>query len=135
MRVQEVLSEKLARYRRASLARDLYDLAWFARGGPIDERLVRRLTVLKVWYDVVDDRLGDRPFNPKDVLQERNPERFRAEDIGYLTTPVDIDGWEAAVRHRFTFLADLDEKEVLIATCNPGDRWSVEQLVNEVAKS
>lgn len=135
MRVEEVLSEKLARYRRASLARDLYDLAWFARGGPIDERLVRRLTVLKVWYDVVDDRLGDRPFNPKDVLQERNPERFRAEDIGYLTTPVDIDGWEAAVRHRFTFLADLDEKEVVIAACNPGDRWSIDQLVNEVSQS
>ncbi len=29
-RSEEVIAEKLARYRRHSLARDLYDLAWFA---------------------------------------------------------------------------------------------------------
>lgn len=49
MRNEEVLAEKLARYRRASLARDLYDLAWYARGRPLDESHIRRLTVLKVW--------------------------------------------------------------------------------------
>lgn len=74
-------------YRRASLARDLYDLAWFAKGGPLDEALIRRLTVLEVWYDVVDDALGSRPFDPSDVLQERDASSFREEDTGYLTTP------------------------------------------------
>jgi predicted nucleotidyltransferase component of viral defense system len=29
IRVEELLAEKLARYRRDSLARDVYDLAWF----------------------------------------------------------------------------------------------------------
>ncbi|MGE0730666.1 MAG: nucleotidyl transferase AbiEii/AbiGii toxin family protein [Acidimicrobiia bacterium] len=64
MRNEEVLAEKLARYRRASLARDLYDLAWYARGGPLNEPLIRRLTVLKVWYDVNDDGLGAKPSTP-----------------------------------------------------------------------
>jgi len=32
MRVEEVASEKLARYRWATLTRDLYDLAWIAPG-------------------------------------------------------------------------------------------------------
>lgn len=45
MRAEEAISEKLARYRRASLARDLYDLAWFSQHGPFNEDLVRRLTV------------------------------------------------------------------------------------------
>ncbi len=33
IRVEEAVSEKLARYRRVSLARDLYDLQWFADFG------------------------------------------------------------------------------------------------------
>ena len=48
----EACAEKLARYRRVSLARDLYDLAWFATR-PLPEALVRRLWVLKVYGDVV----------------------------------------------------------------------------------
>jgi len=45
-RIEEVIAEKLARYRRGSLARDLYDLAWLS-ARPFDEVLARRLTVLK----------------------------------------------------------------------------------------
>ncbi len=134
MRVEEVLSEKLARYRRASLARDLYDLAWFARGGPLDESLIRPLTVLKVRHDVVDDGLGERPFDSSDVLEERAATSFRDEDIGYLTTPVDPEGWEASVRHRFAFLTDLDHQERAVALCNIGDRWTVDQLVEDVSR-
>lgn len=58
--VEETIADKLARFRRDSLARDLYDLAWFA-SRPFDESLVRRLLVLKVWVDVVDDSLGNGP--------------------------------------------------------------------------
>lgn len=60
----EACAEKLARYRRISLGRDLYDLNHFA-GRQIDEPLVRRLWVLKVWGDVVDDGRGGRPLDPK----------------------------------------------------------------------
>lgn len=33
VRIEEAVAEKLARYRRVSLARDLYDLQWFASAG------------------------------------------------------------------------------------------------------
>jgi predicted nucleotidyltransferase component of viral defense system len=37
VRVEEAVAEKLARYRRVSLARDLYDVQWFATAGALDE--------------------------------------------------------------------------------------------------
>jgi len=60
--LEESLSEKLAAWRRRRKIRDLYDLFLFGRGGL--ETLVRRLLVLKVWHDVVDDGLGDTTFRP-----------------------------------------------------------------------
>lgn len=128
MRLEEVASEKLARYRRASLARDLYDLAWIAHR-VFDEGLVRRLTVLKVWHDVVDDRLGGPPFHTNDVLRPRRPKDFDPEAIGYLTTPVDLPGWIGTVEDRYRFLIALDDDEARFARCNPGDRWLVDQAV------
>ena len=127
-RVEEVVAEKLARFRRASLARDLYDLAWFA-ARPFDEVLVRRLTVLKVWCDVVDDGLGSRPFDPQDIVRLRRETEFQPEAIGYLTTPVDIPAWVAVVRRRFKFLVDLDDFEQRVAQCNRADEWDVRQAI------
>ena len=127
-RVEEIIAEKLARYRRASLARDLYDLAWFA-ARPFGEALVRRLTVLKVWCDVVDDGLGSRPFDPQHVVRPRREAEFQPEAIGYLTTPVDITGWVEAVRRRFGFLQDLDDFEKRMAQCNHADEWDVRQAI------
>lgn len=133
MRSEEVIAEKLARYRRASLARDLYDLAWFAQQGPMDGALIRRLLVLKVWFDVIDDGLGTRPFDPDDVLRERHESDFAEEAIGYLTTPVDIPGWIEVIRTRFAFLAEMDTDDATFARCSPGDRWLVDQAVGAYA--
>jgi uncharacterized protein len=127
-RVEEIVAEKMARYRRVSLARDLYDLAWFA-ARPFDETLVRRLTVLKVWCDVVDDGMGSRPFDPHEVLRSRPETEFQPEAIGYLTTPVDIPSWVGAVRRRFTFLQDLDDFELRAARCSRVDEWDVRQAI------
>lgn len=126
--VEEAVAEKLARFRRDSLVRDLYDLAWFA-SRPFDEVLVRRLLVLKVWSDVVDDSLGKRPFEPDDVLRERHPDEFEPEAIGYLTTSVDVAGWIARVRERFSFLRDLDEHEQVLARCSKADEWTVRREI------
>ena len=57
------------------LARDLYDLQWFATAGKLDEALVRRLWVLKVYRDVVVDGRGGKPLDPQDVLRQRNHRR------------------------------------------------------------
>jgi hypothetical protein len=121
----EACAEKLARYRRTKLGRDVYDLAQMARR-PIDERLVRRLWVLKVWADVIDDRRGNGPLDPSDVLTESHEKDFAPESIGKLTQPVDLAGWERNVRQRFTFLADLDEDEQRWAACDPRHRREVE---------
>jgi predicted nucleotidyltransferase component of viral defense system len=131
---EEVISEKLARYRRASLARDLYDLAWFA-SRPFDEALVRRLTVLKVWHDVVDDGLGHAPFDAEQVLRQRDEREFQPEAIGYLTTPVNIAGWVAAVVTRFAFLRDLDDFEQRVARCSRADEREVRQAVAGLASA
>lgn len=132
--LEEIISEKLARYRRASLARDLYDLAWFA-SRPFDEPLVRRLTVLKVWHDVVDDGLGMAPFDAEQVLRLREEREFQPEAIGYLTTPVDIHSWVAAIAARFRFLRDLDDFEQRVARCSRADEWEVRQAVAGLASN
>jgi uncharacterized protein len=121
----EACAEKLARYRRTSLGRDVYDLAQMARR-PIDERLVRRLWVLKVWGDVNDDSRGAAPLDPADVLNQRREQDFEQESIGKLTQPVDLVGWERSVRRRFTFLADLDVDELRWAGCDPRHRREVD---------
>lgn len=133
-RMEEVIAEKLARYRRVSLARDLYDLAWFAQRA-FDEALVREMTVLKVWGDVVDDKLGDRPFDPEDVLRPREEADFQPEAIGYLTTPVEVPAWIERVRDRFEFLRLLDAMQRRIARCSLGDRWIVSQRIRDLAVS
>lgn len=123
--LEEAIAEKLARFRRVSLARDLYDLAWFARH-PFNEALVRRLWVIKVFFDVVDDGRGDRPLVVDEVLRERDPSEFVPEDIGYLSQPVDIPGWLTTVHRRFDFLRHLDAAEHRWATCNQGYRYQVD---------
>jgi predicted nucleotidyltransferase component of viral defense system len=128
-RVEEVIGEKLARFRRASLARDLYDLAWLS-SRPFDELLVRRITVLKVWCDVVDDGLGTRPFDPEDILRIREHGEFQPEAIGYLTTPVDVPAWVALVRTRFAFMRGLDGFESRVARCNRRDEHKVHQAIS-----
>lgn len=129
MTLEEQIAEKLARYRRASLARDLYDLAWCAVR-PFEESLVRRLWVLKCYSDIVDDGLGTRPINAADILDARNESSFASEQIGYLTKPVDVAGWVRIVRSRFSFLADLDADEMRWVAANPGDRWEAQQVVD-----
>jgi predicted nucleotidyltransferase component of viral defense system len=124
----EACAEKLARYRRVALGRDVYDLAKLA-GRPIEEALVRRLWVLKVWQDVNDDSRGVGPLTPEQVLTQRRPQDFVPESIGKLTQPVDLPGWERRVRERFGFLAKLDEDEQRWASCDPRLRREVEATV------
>lgn len=125
----EACAEKLARYRRVALGRDVYDLAQFATGA-MDETLVRRLWVLKVWCDVVDDRRGDKPADPDDILHPRSESDFAPDPIGKLTRPVDLEGWERVVRKRFGFLAALDEDEQRWVDCDPRHRHEIETAIN-----
>ncbi|MDO8847884.1 MAG: hypothetical protein Q7W51_05820 [Coriobacteriia bacterium] len=113
------------------MARDLYDLAWLA-SRPFDEALVRRLTALKIWCDVVDDGLGQKPFDPEAILRPREEAEFRPEAIGHLTTPVDVPGWVRVVRERFSFLRDLDDIERRFARCSHADEWHVRRAIEQL---
>ncbi|MEX0832421.1 MAG: nucleotidyl transferase AbiEii/AbiGii toxin family protein [Actinomycetota bacterium] len=126
--LEESLSEKLAAWRRRHKLRDLYDLSLFGRGS-LDEPLIRRLLVLKVWHDFVDDGLGSRPFDPGEIVPDIDARRLPPEDIGLLTQPVDPVAWLATVRTRFAFVTQFDEAEQRVARCNPGDRYQISQLV------
>ncbi|ETW22567.1 hypothetical protein MGAST_19365 [Mycobacterium gastri 'Wayne'] len=125
----EACAEKLARYRRVAFARDLYDLNHFA-SSTFDEPLVRRLWVLKVWADVIDDRRGNPPLRPEDILTVRREQDFEPDSIGVLTRPVDIPDWEARVRRRFAFLNDLDVNEQRWASCNERHRSEVQDALS-----
>lgn len=124
----EACAEKLARYRRVALGRDVYDLAQFANR-PIDERLVRRLWVLKVWGDVVDEGRGSKPLDAADVIAERAERDFAPESIGKLTQPVHIAAWERRVRDRFGFLTDMDGDEQRWASCDPRHRVEIDEAL------
>lgn len=126
IRVEEAIAEKLARYRRVSLARDLYDLQWFGSTGAFDHVLVRRLWVLKTYRDVVVDGRGGKPIAPGEVLGVRSANAFRPEDIGYLTQPVKIAEWIDVVSTRYAFLADVDAEESRYLACNARDLYDVE---------
>jgi predicted nucleotidyltransferase component of viral defense system len=128
----EACAEKLARYRRVSLGRDVYDLNHFA-GRSIDEKLVRRLWVLKVWADVVDDGRGVRPLDPDDVLRARHERDFAPDSVGVLTRPVELLAWAARVRARFEFLTDLDDDERRWAACDERDRRAVEAALTDLS--
>ena len=126
VRMEEAIAEKLARYRRVSLARDLYDLAWFAEAGALDEPLVRQLWILKAYRDVVVDGRGIKPLDPEEILADRDVADFDREDIGYLTRPVDMSRWIRQVQARYAFLRDLTSDEQRWSACNARDRYDVE---------
>jgi uncharacterized protein len=114
VRVPELLAEKLARYTHASLVRDLYDLFWFC-GRIFDEPLVRKLAVMKIWWDITQEGLGARPFDPEYLLRERNGRDFQRQEIGLLAGPVDIPRWQSTFCQRFGFMRELDNEEQSLA--------------------
>lgn len=129
MSLEETLAEKLAAYRRRALLRDLYDLAWFSSQGAFNDGLIRRLTYLKVYVDVVEERIAAGPFNPNSDLFDRHPGDFPQEDIGLLTGRPDVEGWLDVIRNRFTFLEHPTAEEGRWARCDPRDHHTVGEVI------
>jgi predicted nucleotidyltransferase component of viral defense system len=86
--VTELVAEKLARYSRIGLARDLYDLCWYGRDCPLDQPAVRRTWLQKVYGDVVVDRRWRAVFDPSAILRPRPVSAIDEESIGFLTHPL-----------------------------------------------
>jgi len=92
--LEETIAEKLAAFRRRSLLRDLYDLAWISRI-PFNEAVVRKLTYLKVYVDVVEDTLGTPPFHPAADIIGRELSEFPPEDIGLLSGQLNMGAMQS----------------------------------------
>jgi predicted nucleotidyltransferase component of viral defense system len=129
MTLDETIAEKLAAYRRRALLRDLYDLWWFTEQGAFDEALIRRLTYLKVYVDVVEEGIADSPFDPEADLLAREPADFPPEAIGLLTGTPETEAWLKQVNQRFGFLADPSEEEARLSQCDPRGSYEVSQLI------
>ena len=134
VRFEEAIAEKLARFRRVALARDLYDLYWLAQK-PFNESLVRRLWILKTYEDIVLEKRGSGPIEPDQVLKERYADEFLREDIGFLVGNIDIPAWIASVQNRYSFLKALDDEECQWSMCNPRDKHSVSQALLSISRS
>lgn len=136
VRLEENLAEKIARLNRVTTARDMYDLAWIAGNGAlwrhIDQPLVRRLSVLKIWVDANGLHAGATcwapahaglPFNPSHWLRKRDAKEFDIEDIGALAVPTPKpEELSERVRKSFAFLQELDDEERIIANASGKDR-------------
>jgi uncharacterized protein len=131
--IEEAIAEKLAAWRRRRKIRDLYDLFWYGRG-VLNEALIRKIFVLKVWNDVVHDGLGAAPLDPAEVVADVDVRRLPHEDIGLLTQPVDPTAWLQFVHQRYSFVVALDEDERRVAQCSPGDVYFVERMVKELSE-
>ncbi|HEY0391527.1 MAG TPA: nucleotidyl transferase AbiEii/AbiGii toxin family protein [Solirubrobacterales bacterium] len=107
----EMIGEKImaCNRRQGGSSKDVYDLDLWARR-PFDERLVRRLAVLKAWTD----RRGQPSYEPAALLGAIEPQNFRWSDIsGLVPRDLATDPKQICerVRIRFAFLTELDQAE------------------------
>lgn len=107
----EILAEKIRACYQRNKARDIYDLGMFATR-PLDQALVRRLVVLKLWQA----RDG---FDPARLLQKFEDGRaFDWDDLRLLlrrTINIDRDRITSDCVRGFRFLAELTPEEQVLA--------------------
>ena len=146
VRLEENVSEKIARLNRTTTARDMYDLAWICSQGQLwaelDKNLIRRLAVLKIWTDSNGIHAGNiawgpahakSVFDPERWLRPRDAKEFDMEDIGALAVPTPRpEELSERVRTGFAFLAHLGAQEDQVAQSNPRDRSLVIKLLEKL---
>lgn len=146
VRLEENISEKIARLNRTTTARDMYDLAWICSQGQLwnelDKTLIRRLAVLKVWTDSNGMHTNNAAWGPAHAKSTLDPERwlrprdsseFDMEDIGALAVPTPKpEDLSERVRIGFAFLAGLDAQEEQLAQSDPRDRTLAIRLLEEL---
>ena len=103
----EIIAEKIRAYYQRNKARDIYDLSLFATT-PLDQPLIRRLVVLKLWQS----RDG---FDPEYLMQKfKEGEGFDWDDLNQLlrrNATVDIKKIIIDCNKGYKFLLDLTEEE------------------------
>ncbi len=117
----EILAEKIRACYQRNKARDIYDLGMFATR-PLDQALIRRLVVLKLWQ-------ARDTFDPARLMQKFEDGRdFDWDDLGQLlnrTVDIDRERITRDCARGFGFLADLTDDERALAR----DQYQREQAV------
>src|SRR5438552_5837793 len=119
----EILAEKIRACYQRNKARDIYDLGMFARR-PLDQALIRRLVVLKLWQ-------AQDSFDPARMMQKFEDGReFDWDDLRQLlnrAVVIDRERITADCVRGFGFLANLTDDERTLAR----DQYQREQAVAE----
>jgi len=123
--LQEILAEKIRACYQRNKARDIYDLGTFATR-PLDQNLIRRLVVLKLWQT-------RDTFAPERLMQKFQDGRaFDRDDLRQLlrrTIGIDRDRITADCVRGFRFLENLSaEKRTLAADAHQRERELCERL-------
>jgi predicted nucleotidyltransferase component of viral defense system len=117
----EILAEKIRACYQRNKARDIYDLGMFARR-PLDQALVRRLVVLKLWQ-------ARDTFDPARLMQKFEEGRdFDWDDLRQLlnrAAALDRERICADCVRGFGFLVNLTDDERTLA----GDKYQREEAV------
>lgn len=110
--LEEIIAEKIRACYQRSKARDIYDLRTFATR-PLNQALVRRLVVLKLWQ-------ARDAFDPARLMAKFKDSRdFDWDDLGQLvrrTERIDAREITATCVTNFGFLAGLSEDEAKLAS-------------------
>jgi predicted nucleotidyltransferase component of viral defense system len=126
----EIMAEKIRACYQRNKARDIYDLGMFATR-PLDQPLIRRLVVLKLWQ-------ARDSFDPARLMRKfQDGREFDWDDLGQLvrrTMQIDRERICRDCARGFRFLADLTEEERVLAN-DPHQREGElrERLQREVA--
>jgi predicted nucleotidyltransferase component of viral defense system len=123
--LQEILAEKIRACYQRNKARDIYDLGTFATR-PLDQKLIRRLVVLKLWQT-------RDTFDPARLMQKFQDGRaFDWDDLRQLlrrTIAIDRDRITADCVRGFRFLENLSaEERTLAADAHQRERELCERL-------
>lgn len=117
----EILAEKIRACYQRNKARDIYDLGMFARR-PLDQALVRRLVVIKLWQ-------ARDTFDPARLMQKfQDGREFDWNDLRQLlhrTVNLDRDRICSDCVAGFGFLVNLTDDERKLA----GDKYQREQAI------
>ena len=131
MALSENAAEKLARFRRIIVSRDVYDLSLLAEHVRDQLPLVRELLLYKVYFDVVVDRRGGAaPFQLGAEYRDHGiGEVIDAQDLATLSAGrPDLGRMLEVIEETFGGMAPpAGELEQKLARCNPGDRYVLEQ--------
>ena len=115
----EMLAEKIRACYQRNKARDIYDLGMFATR-PLNQPLIRRLVVLKLWQ-------ARDSFDPARLMQKfKDGREFDWDDLAQLvrrTVVIDRERITADCVRGFGFLAELTEQERIVAN----DRYQREE--------